>query len=930
MINRLDIADADFAARLARLLHWSPEQDQGIETAVSGILADIRARGDEALLDYTRRFDRVPATQAADLRLTKADLQAALDSLPATERTALERAAERIRRYHEHQRAASWMYTEADGTRLGQRVLPLDRVGLYVPGGKAAYPSSVLMNAIPARVAGVPELVMVVPTPDGVRNPAVLAAACLAGIEEVYTIGGAQAVAALAYGTPMIRPVDKIVGPGNAYVAEAKRRVFGTVGIDMIAGPSEILVVSDGSVPPDWVAVDLFSQAEHDEMAQSILISTDAAFLDAVAESVARLLPAQPRQAVIGKSLADRGALIRVDTLEQAAGLVNQVAPEHLELAVRDVDGLMAHIRHAGAIFMGRWGCEALGDYCAGPSHVLPTMRTARFSSPLGVYDFQKRSSLIEPSAEGADHLAKVAATLARTEGLEAHAQSAEFRLASRQVDESGAAAGRDVSGAGHDVSAAGIGVADAASVDHANTGSAASGAGVTPRGSAGTVGLITQQPAMATQAAVRVARHVRPDVQAMHGYVVPDATDAIKLDAMENPFRLPEALQAELGRTLAALAINRYPSGTTYRALKQAIAVQDGLLGADAQPDVSRLVLGNGSDELIGLLCQLVAQPGAVVMAPAPSFVMYEMSAKLAGASFVPVPLQADFSLDLPAMLQAIETYRPALVFLAYPNNPTGNLFDTAAVQAILRATDGLVVLDEAYAPFAGGASWMSQLDAWPNLAVMRTCSKWGLAGARLGYLAAQPVWTEPLDRIRPPYNISVLDAETTRFALQHFEVFAQQTVALCEARTTLAARLQALVGLQGSLGADGLDTVYPSAANFVLVRVADVVAGEATPAVAGGHAGARSGSVPAGGGQGSSDAPAGTPATAPVTQPSRASRVAAAMRERGVLIKDASRMHPLLANCLRLTVGAPAENEAMLAALTEALQAIPAGREA
>ena len=847
MINRLDIADADFAARLARLLHWSPEQDQGIETAVSGILADIRARGDEALLDYTRRFDRVPATQAADLRLTKADLQAALDSLPATERTALERAAERIRRYHEHQRAASWMYTEADGTRLGQRVLPLDRVGLYVPGGKAAYPSSVLMNAIPARVAGVPELVMVVPTPDGVRNPAVLAAACLAGIEEVYTIGGAQAVAALAYGTPMIRPVDKIVGPGNAYVAEAKRRVFGTVGIDMIAGPSEILVVSDGSVPPDWVAVDLFSQAEHDEMAQSILISTDAAFLDAVAESVARLLPAQPRQAVIGKSLADRGALIRVDTLEQAADLVNQVAPEHLELAVRDVDGLMAHIRHAGAIFMGRWGCEALGDYCAGPSHVLPTMRTARFSSPLGVYDFQKRSSLIEPSAEGADHLAKVAATLARTEGLEAHAQSAEFRLASRQADAPGA---------------------------------------VVP---------ITQQPAMATQAAVRVARHVRPDVQAMHGYVVPDATDAIKLDAMENPFRLPQALQAELGRTLAALAINRYPSGTTYRALKQAIAVQDGLLGADAQPDVSRLVLGNGSDELISLLCQLVAQPGAVVMAPAPSFVMYEMSAKLAGASFVPVPLQADFSLDLPAMLQAIETYRPALVFLAYPNNPTGNLFDTAAVQAILRATDGLVVLDEAYAPFAGGASWMSQLDAWPNLAVMRTCSKWGLAGARLGYLAAQPVWTEPLDRIRPPYNISVLDAETTRFALQHFEVFAQQTAALCEARTTLAVRLQALVGSQGSLGANGLDTVYPSAANFVLVRVADTVAG-----------------------------------ATPTAQPSRASRVATAMRERGVLIKDASRMHPLLANCLRLTVGAPAENEAMLAALTEALQAIPAGREA
>ncbi|MFC2539136.1 MAG: histidinol dehydrogenase, partial [Lautropia mirabilis] len=430
LINRLDTAEADFEARFTRLLHWSPEQDQGIEQAVSAILADVQARGDEALMDYTRRFDRLEVHEAAGLRLSQGELQAALDGLPALERQALERAAERIRRYHEHQRTSSWMYTEADGTRLGQRVLPLDRVGLYVPGGKAAYPSSVLMNAIPAQVAGVKELVMVVPTPDGVRNPAVLAAACLAGIQEVYTIGGAQAVAALAYGTRSIRPVDKIVGPGNAYVAEAKRRVFGTVGIDMIAGPSEILVVSDGSVPADWVAVDLFSQAEHDEMAQAILISPDAAFLDAVAEAIARLLPGQPRRAVIGKSLADRGALIHVRSMQEAAELVNRVAPEHLELAVRDVDGLLADIRHAGAIFMGRWGCEALGDYCAGPSHVLPTMRTPRFSSPLGVYDFQKRSSLIEPSAMGADHLAKVAATLARAEGLEAHAQSAEYRLA--------------------------------------------------------------------------------------------------------------------------------------------------------------------------------------------------------------------------------------------------------------------------------------------------------------------------------------------------------------------------------------------------------------------------------------------------------------------------------------------------------------------
>ena len=836
LINRLDTAEADFEARFTRLLHWSPEQDQGIEQAVSAILADVQARGDEALMDYTRRFDRLEVHEAAGLRLSQAELQAALDGLPALERQALERAAERIRRYHEHQRTSSWMYTEADGTRLGQRVLPLDRVGLYVPGGKAAYPSSVLMNAIPAQVAGVKELVMVVPTPDGVRNPAVLAAACLAGIQEVYTIGGAQAVAALAYGTRSIRPVDKIVGPGNAYVAEAKRRVFGTVGIDMIAGPSEILVVSDGSVPADWVAVDLFSQAEHDEMAQAILISPDAAFLDAVAEVIARLLPGQPRRAVIGKSLADRGALIHVRSMQEAADLVNRVAPEHLELAGRDVDGLLADIRHAGAIFMGRWGCEALGDYCAGPSHVLPTMRTPRFSSPLGVYDFQKRSSLIEPSATGADHLAKVAATLARAEGLEAHAQSAEYRLG----------------GDGRNATAAG---------------QVASDGGVAPA-AAGTV-----SPA---QIAARVERHVRPDVQRMAAYHVADATDAIKLDAMENPWRLPGALQAELAQRLAALAINRYPSGNTYTALKQAIARHDGLDGIDG------LVLGNGSDELISLLCQLVAQPGATIMAPAPSFVMYEMGARLAGVGFVPVPLRPDFSLDREAMLQAIETHRPALVFLAYPNNPTGNLFDADDVRAILQATDGLVVLDEAYAPFAGGASWLSQLTAWPNLAVMRTCSKWGLAGARIGYLASAPAWAAQLDKIRPPYNISALDAETACFAFQHHADFDHQTQALCTERQTLVQRLQALRGPQG------LSHVYPTAANFVLVRLA--------------------------GGQ--DDA----------SGPSRATRVAAAMRAAGVLIKDASRMHPALAECLRLTVGAPEENEAMLQALAAALDAVPA----
>lgn len=815
MINRLDVAEQDFDGRLERLLAWSPEQDSGIEQAVAAILAAVRERGDEALLDYTRRFDRVQVAEASGLRLSRAELQAALDGLDAGLRAALELAAERIRRYHEHQRGQSWCYTEADGSRLGQRVLPIDRVGLYVPGGKAAYPSSVLMNSIPARVAGVHDLVMVVPTPDGVRNQTVLAAACLAGVDEVYTIGGAQAVAALAYGTETIRRVDKIVGPGNAYVAEAKRRVFGTVGIDMIAGPSEILVVADGSVPADWVAMDLFSQAEHDEMAQAILISPDAAFLDEVAASIARQLPAQPRQAVIARSLADRGALIRVDSMAQAAELVNRVAPEHLELAVADAAPLLAAIRHAGAIFIGHWGSESLGDYCAGPCHVLPTMRTPRFSSPLGVYDFQKRSSLIEPSAAGAQRLGPAVATLARAEGLEAHARSAEYRLDERRQADAGSA------------------------------------------------------PAVQQASAeVLAAQCVRPDVQQMSAYEVPDASGLLKLDAMENPWPFPAALQEELGQQLAALAINRYPEAAVYARLKAAIRQHDSL------PASQPLVLGNGSDELIAMLCMLVAQPGAVVMAPAPSFVMYEMSARLNGLSFVPVPLRADFSLDTEAMLQAIALHKPALLFLAYPNNPTGNLFDTAAIEAILRASAGLVVLDEAYAPYAGGASWMDQLAAWPNLAVMRTCSKWGLAGARIGYLAAADAWSRSLEKIRPPYNISVLDAETARFALGHWPMFRAQTEAVTQARSELRAQLD---GLRGEAG---LAEVFGSDANFVLVRVA------AAPQA-----------------------------------PGRGSRIAARMREAGVLIKDVGRMHPLLADCLRLTVGTPEENQAMAAALQQAL---------
>ncbi len=431
-IRRLSTQDAGFAAALDALLAFETAQDASIDNTVAEILAQVKQRGDAAVLEYTARFDRLTVQSMADLELPKARLEAAFNGLAADAKAALQAAAERVRIYHERQVQHSWSYTEADGTLLGQQITPLDRVGLYVPGGKAAYPSSVLMNAIPAKVAGVQELIMVVPTPDGVVNQLVLAAAHVCGVTRVFTIGGAQAVGALAYGTATVPQVDKIVGPGNAYVAAAKRRVFGVVGIDMVAGPSEILVIADGQTDPDWIAMDLFSQAEHDELAQSILLCPDAAYLDRVAASIERLLADMPRKDVIRAALVGRGALIKVRDLSEAIVIANQIAPEHLELSVEDPQAWAAKIKHAGAIFMGRMTCEALGDYCAGPNHVLPTSRTARFSSPLGVYDFQKRSSLIQVSAEGADTLGKIAATLAYGEGLQAHAKSAEYRIKHR------------------------------------------------------------------------------------------------------------------------------------------------------------------------------------------------------------------------------------------------------------------------------------------------------------------------------------------------------------------------------------------------------------------------------------------------------------------------------------------------------------------
>lgn len=428
-IRRLDSSAADFHKDLERLLAWEATSDAEVNRRVRGILDDVRARGDAALLEYTRRFDRLEVAGAGELEMPRARLEAAFAAIPGDRRAAIEHAAARVRAYHEHQKVESWSYTEPDGTLLGQQVTPLDRVGLYVPGGKAAYPSTVIMNAIPAKVAGVPELVMVVPTPDGVVDDLVLAAALVAGVDRVFTIGGAQAVAALAWGTGTVPRVDKIVGPGNIYVATAKGMVYGTVGIDMIAGPSEILVVSDGRTPADWIAMDLFSQAEHDEDAQSILVSPDPAHIDDVEASIARLLPQMERRGIIEASMSRRAAFIRVRDLDEAADVVNFVAPEHLELSVEDPRALARKVRHAGAIFLGRHTAEAIGDYIAGPNHVLPTSRTARFSSPLGVYDFQKRSSLIMCTPEGAAALGETAALLARSEGLTAHARSAQYRI---------------------------------------------------------------------------------------------------------------------------------------------------------------------------------------------------------------------------------------------------------------------------------------------------------------------------------------------------------------------------------------------------------------------------------------------------------------------------------------------------------------------
>jgi histidinol dehydrogenase len=802
---RLDTRSPGFEAEFKSRLQISAGEQARISGQVADIIAQVRQRGDAAVLEYTARWDRVQATGMRELEIGPAELAQALAAVTPAQRAALAAAAERVRSFHEEQKRAmggDWSIGDAQGNRLGQKIGPLDRVGIYVPGGKAAYPSSVLMNAIPARVAGVGEIVMAVPTPGGERNALVLAAASLAGVDRVFAIGGAQAVAALAWGTQTIPAVDKITGPGRDYVAEAKRQVFGKVGIDMIAGPSEILVLADGSTPADWVAMDLFSQAEHDELAQSILLCPDAQYLDAVQAAIDRLLPQMPRAAIIAASLNGRGALVLTRDMREACALSNQVAPEHLELSCLDPQRWEPLLHHAGAIFLGAFSSESLGDYCAGPNHVLPTAGSARFSSPLGVYDFQKRSSLVEVSREGAQTLGAIAEELALGEGLSAHARAARMRM-------------------------------DAP-------------------------GPVTS---LAPQAAIEnvVREFIRQDIQGTHAYAVQPSEGLVKLDAMENPYPLPAQLQLELGRRLGALPVNRYPARQV-ELLKQALGRHVGL------PDEHALMLGNGSDELIALLAMACDRPGASLLAPEPGFVMYAMSARQQGLRYVGVPLSTDFELDTPAMLDAIRRHRPAIVYLAYPNNPTASLWDTGAMRQIIAHAPGLVVLDEAYQPFSS-RSWIDEIRADPaanqNVLLMRTLSKFGLAGVRLGYMLGAKALIEQIDKLRPPYNVSVLNAECGLFALQHAQVFERQAGEIRQQRSRLCAAFQGLPGVR----------VFPSEANMILIRVPD------------------------------------------------AAVLFERLKQLGLLVKNVSALHPLLANCLRVTVGTPPENDQLIKAMEASL---------
>ncbi len=797
MLDYLIYGQGDFHEKLNELLKRDGPQAENVEEVVRTIIARVRSAGDRGLLEFTRKLDR-REMEIEDLELSGLQIQDISDQADPELKKALQAAAERIRWFHQKERLESWKCMDEDGTQLGQSISAIDRVGVYVPGGTAAYPSSVLMTAIPAKVAGVSEIIMVVPMPNGEINPAVIAAAQIAGVDRIFTVGGAQAVAALAYGTESIPAVDKIVGPGNAYVATAKKQVFGKVGIDMIAGPSEVLVIADSSADPEWVVMDMFAQAEHDERAQSIAIVTDHKLGEAVMFAVDRLLPGMDRHKIIEASLSSNGALIQVDNLDEAIEVANRIAPEHLELMVSNPEDALSKIRHAGAIFVGKYSAEVLGDYCAGPNHVLPTSGTARFSSPLGVYDFQKRSSIVHLSPDGSRKLSRIAAIMARSEGLTAHERSAGYRT---DVEESLA------------------------------------------------------PPSIHERAKQCIQRWVPDQIRSMSEYRVSDSAGMVKLDAMENPYSLPQSLANEWSGALATTPINRYPDAGC-RELKERLSNYISL------PESCSLVLGNGSDELIQMLVLMLGGRGRTIMAPSPSFSMYRQICQYTSTHFVEVPLGKDFSLSAEAVTSAIRHHDPACIFLAYPNNPTGNLFDSQVLQAILDAANGVVVIDEAYHAFSG-KSYLNEVSKRPNLIVLGTLSKSGLAGLRLGFAVTNREWGREMSKVRFPYNINSLTQLSASIILDHADLLEEQAKLIVRERERQFEALRAIDGV----------TVFPSAANFHLFRVLD------------------------------------------------ASWVSRELANQGVLVKNLHGSDKLLEQCLRVTVGTPEENEQFLGVLKNIL---------
>ena len=796
-LRRLDAGDADFDARLGA---WRPAPPDA-DADVADVLEAVRRDGDAALIELTARLDGWRAGSASELEIAPERFAEALARLAPKLRAALERAADNVAAYHERQRAA--LFVEPDPGPLSQRVLALERVGLYVPGGSAAYPSTLLMSALPARAAGVGAVVVASPSPGGRLDDAVLAAAALAGVDRMFRIGGAQAIAALAYGTETVKAVDKIVGPGNRYVTAAKRLVHGAVGLDMPAGPSEVLIIADASVDPDWLAADLLAQAEHDEDAASVLVSPDAGLLDAAVAALSRRLARLPRAEIATRALRRRGVAIRVADLSQAAEISNRLAPEHLQLCVERPDALLAEIRHAGAVFVGAHNAEALGDYCAGPSHVLPTAGAARFCSPLGVYDFVRRSSLVRCSPADAARLAPIAATLARAEGLEAHARSAELR----------AAPSAGPPGGGPDA-----------------------------------------------------LRWVRRAVRDSRAYAPEDARAAsIKLDAMESPYPLPETLREEWRRRLDRVSVNRYPDPRCASLVAAARA-------AMGLPESLSVLVGNGSDELIQALALSVAAPGRSLLSLSPSFSMYRRVAVAVGMDYRECPLAEDFAVDAAALSDAIRRWRPALVAIANPNNPTGQLCAPEALVAALDAADGPVLIDEAYLPYSGVDSSALLAEYGDRLLLLRTLSKLGLAGLRVGWLIGARRWIDEVDKLRLPYNVNALSQAAARFALERYALFEAAARRVVAEREALRARLDALAGVR----------CWPSHANFLLLRVAG------------------------------------------------AGRIHRALGARGTAVRRLDGSHARLADCLRVTVGAPEENAVFLQQFQEALSSADAGARA